>query len=198
MEYILDWSEVDGALKQKLSGMQIEDGEGILRDIPVTFYDPDVDITKATLPMFTLYRNGEAYDPSRWDNSEVHDDVTEDAFGNLASCTTREMPEPWNLTYTIRIYTEYQQDMVLINKYLHRLFPRRSFITIKEVEYDVFFQSFNLYGSQYKNFGQVESGKRMFTEQFSIRIEVNLDVHADTKLTHSFVSKPLVITRTEL
>jgi hypothetical protein len=181
IEYIDNFEEVDTAMFEKLSGCIIDN-----KEVPVTYYSPDVDLTELAKPTIVLYRTPPFPDNSRWQQDEVRDNYIYDENNTLVSISRRKPPEPWSILYTVRTVYEFQQDGVLLNRFLYRKFPRGSFISVKGIGYDVSYAGGSLSGSGYKDFGKTEKGKKTFGETYNYRVDILLDIHEreSTKVVH--------------
>lgn len=172
IEYVDNFEEVDLAFSEKLLNCKI-DG----KEVPVVYYSPDVDLATLEKPSIAIFRNPPFPDYSRWKQDAVIDNHNYDTAGNLISVSSRKPPEPWSIMYTVRTVYEHQLDGVALNRFLFRLFPRGSYITIKNIGYDVRYLNGHLSGSQYKDFGRTEDGKKTLGETYIYRVDILLDLH---------------------
>lgn len=171
-EFIKSFEEVDTAMFDRFTGCVI-DG----KIIEPTYYTPDIDLEELAPPSIVIYRTMPFRDLSRWSNErEFRDNLKYDEKGNLVQMDKREMPEPWSIMYTVKTIYEYQMDGVMLNDQILRLFRRDDFITIKGVNYTVDQLSAGVWGSQYKDFGRVEEGKRRLQETYSYRVDIWLEI----------------------
>lgn len=206
VEYILDYSEVDTAVAEKLSGLCIDHYHPITGEIAVPnkpvdvrYYDPDIDFTEEEHPVIVIYRISEMPDTTRWSIDPVVDNLVtatdpESGKETLESVDIRESPEPWNIYYTVRLIAKFQQDSITLSRFYHQKFPRLSYVTVKGVKYDTSHVSSNLFGAGYKTFGVEKSGKREFIQEYMIKVEINLDIHSPitTKTAKTFEVKTTV------
>jgi hypothetical protein len=176
-EYIMDFDEVDAAIVDKFAGFVI-DG----REVPVTYFSPDIDFQDAEYPAIVVYRMGEQPDYSRWDNGDVRDNWKFEEDGETPkSVDIRLAPEPWNIIYAIRLFTDFQDDMIKLKRFFHVQMPRSAFIAVKGINYDVGFVDYSLPGAGYKDFGKTDVGnetQREFSDQYLVKVEISLDIHS--------------------
>ncbi|MMZ51274.1 hypothetical protein D1872_130090 [compost metagenome] len=190
-EYIIDFEEVDVAVAAKFSGLIIDD-----REVPVTIYNPDVDFEDFVFPLIVLYRSNETFDAIRRSVDPVIDNIvkTIDPLTGeevIQSMDKRNNPEPYNIYYTVRMYTDYHTDMNKIRMFYRKQMTTVTYITIKGVKYDVTEVSFSLTGSGYKDFGRTEEGVRKFAEQYLIKVETSLDLwdRTNTPAAQEFIPR---------
>lgn len=189
-EFIRSLEELDIALFEKFSGVMIEG-----KVIAPTYYTPDVDLVELEAPAIVLYRTNPYRDLTRWNNNEeFSDNPVYDGEGNLTGIDSRLSPEPWSIAYTVKTLYEYQEDGVKLNDFMLRLFPRGSYITINNVDYAVEALSAGLWGSQYKDFGKTEDGKRRFQETYAFRVDFYLEV--DNRRPQKIVREVVIENRT--
>jgi hypothetical protein len=172
IEYVDNFEEVDTAFYNFISDCVI-DG----KPVPVHYYTPDLDLVEIAKPSIIFYRADPVRDLTRWKKDEIRDNEKYDLNGNLVSVDVRQPPEPYSITYNVRTNYEFQQDGVTFNRYFLRKFPRGSYLTIKNIGYDVELLSGGLWGSGYKDFGRVTEGKRIFMGNFSFRVNILLDLY---------------------
>lgn len=170
VNYITSFDQVGLALIEKLSGLTIDE-----REVPVEYFDPDLDLGEAEYPLIVIYKTAEMPDNQRWGIDPIRDNPKY-VNGKLESTDVRDHPEPWNLFYAVRLYTDYQQDLDTLKFFFRKKFPRIAYLEIEGVKYDVFHVDFSIPSSEYRDFGTVEEGKREFSEQYLIKVEVNLDL----------------------
>jgi hypothetical protein len=172
IDFIHTLDELDRAMKDKLRGMIIEG-----KEIVPKFYSPDVDFIDAETPAIIFYRSAENPDATRYTEDKVRDNAVYDDAGNLLQYDVREAPEPWSITYNIRIISEFKSDLPKMARHIKLKFPQRfSYITVKGVDYDVDFLSHSLPGANYKDFGKTEKGKKEFAEQYLVRVNILMDM----------------------
>lgn len=170
-EFINSFEEVDTAMFDIISGFTVGG-----QPVEVTYYTPDVDLVKVDPPALVIYRTMPYRDLSRWSNEEdFYDNPVLNEEGNPVEVDSRKHPEPWSIMYTVKTVYEYQSDGVTLNDNILRLFPRGSYITINNVDYPVEQTTAGLWGSQYKDFGRVEDGKRKFQETYTFKVDVYLE-----------------------
>lgn len=171
-EFIKSFEEVDTAMFHLFSNILIKG-----KKVKLIYYTPDIDLEEAEAPSIVLFRTNPFLDVSRWDNNgQFIDNPVYDADGNVTHRDVRTPPEPWSILYSVKILYEQQLHGVHMNDQILRLFPRGSYITIKGVDYDVEQTSAGLWGTQYKDFGKVEDGKRRFQETYTYRVDILLEI----------------------
>jgi hypothetical protein len=174
---ISDFSKVDEAFISKLKGLQVTDELGALKDVPVVYIDPEPEFQVSEFPTIVVFRQGIYPDPSRWTNDIFYGDIVyDDATGNPISTTKRDAPDPFNVYYGIRLYTQYNQDSVILNQWLMSKLRRGAYLDIEQEQYDVFFLSYKNPEATYRTFGdQPENQQRQSYEQYTFRLEIELD-----------------------
>jgi hypothetical protein len=172
MDFITDWEEVDTAFAEMFSDLQI-DG----KTVPISYYSPDLDLETLALPSLVFYRTDPYLDENRWVTDDIRDNEQYDVNGKLVSVDVRKAPEPWSVMYSLRAYYEFTQDGNAIFRYMAKKLPKGAYITIKNIGYDVILMHGGMFGSGYKNFGQMSEGKRMQIGDYTIKIQVYLDIY---------------------
>lgn len=173
VEYIKSFEEVDIAFAKRFSGIMI-DG----KEVNVVYYSPDVDLNELTeLPTIAIYRKQPFRDVSRWNNHhEYLDSPVYDENNRLISISKREFPEPWAVLYGLRVVYDMQIDGAELNNQVLRRVRRDDIIRIKGYPYLIEMEKAGMWGSQYKNFGQIEDGRRRFNERFDYRLDIWMEV----------------------
>ena len=172
-EFIKSFEEVDLAFAERFSNIIING-----KPVAVTYYTPDVDLLSVDkLPVIAIYRTNPFRDVSRWNNNHEYVDSPEyDERGNLVSVNTRRFPEPWAVLYGLRVVYESQQDGVELNNQILRRVSRDDVINIKGYNYLIEMETAGMWGSQYKDFGRIENGRRRFQERYNYRVDIWMEI----------------------
>lgn len=171
-EFIKSFEEVDTAMFHLFSNIKVKG-----KKVKTIYYTPDIDLEKAEAPSIVVYRTNPFLDVSRWNNNgQFIDNPVYDSAGNVIQRDVRTPPEPWSILYSVKILYEQQLHGVHMNDQILRLLPRGGYITIKGVNYDIEQTSAGLWGTQYKDFGKVEDGKRRFQETYTYRVDILLEI----------------------
>lgn len=172
INFITSYTELDKAFGEKLEGLIINNDV-----IEPIFTSPDIDIELASIPAIVFYRTSESPDNTRWSVDKIRDNWQFDGSNNPVSVDLRENPEPWNFIYVVRLYYRYQEDGGEMNFFMHKRFPRNSFLEIKGVKYDCTMINTpqKLFGAE--DVGTNKYGEREFVDQFTFRVEANLDIY---------------------
>lgn len=173
IEFIKSFEELDEAMFNRFDGFTIDGNP-----VELTYYTPDVDLAELSPPSIVLYRTTPYLDKSRWKKDTIRDNYIYNDEGKPIQFDVRNYPESWSILYTVKTIYDYQMDGVLLNNFIIQQFLRgeSDFITVKGVNYDVEMTSAGLWGSQYKDFGRIEDGKRRFQETYSFRVDFLYDV----------------------
>lgn len=177
MSFDVNIGDYNVAIYEKLSGLQLLDGNGVLVDVPVIYQNPEDEFFTKILPSIVFFRCGFTPDPKRRTNDIFKESIDE--------YTVRVMPclEPINIYYMIRYYYQYQTDGIILHKHIiNKLGLKHSTLEIKGELYDLFYKSYNISGFQYKDYGELEVGEREFSEQFIYVLEGVIDLSDSAKI----------------
>lgn len=173
IEYIKSFEEVDLAFADRFRDIIING-----KPVNIVYYSPDVDLNELKdLPAICIYRKQPFRDVSRWNNHHEYLDSPEyDEYGNLVAISKRKFPEPWAILYGLRVVYDMQIDGVELNNQILRKVERDDIIRIKGYPYLIELETAGMWGSQYKDFGRIEDGRRRFNERYDYRIDVWLEI----------------------
>lgn len=176
VEFIHSFHEVDEAFAKKFSHITV-DG----KPVKIFYATPDVDLSKKVeLPAIAFYRNPPYRDLDRWNNNfEFLDSPVYDDEGKLVGIGKREFPEPWSVTYKLRIAYDLQEHGVQLNNQLLRAVKRDDYIRIKENNYWIDLvraKTFGEGGFDSRIFGRIEDGRRRFQDSFDYRVDIWLEI----------------------
>lgn len=189
-----EFKDFDRAFIQKLKGLKLEDEEGELREVPVSFINPQ-DVypspNKKSLPCIVVFRNGAYPDFYGWryDNSTYYTDITYDEKGNPLKGKAVKATEPYNIYYGIRVYYKLQGDGASLNFYVNKKLHRGAYLTIGKESYDIDFLSYKNPEGTYRTFGQKDLKEpEVWVDQYLFKVEADL-VMDDTTEEAKFSQK---------
>lgn len=190
IEFITSFEEVDVAFANMFRGITVRG-----KPVKVTYATPDVDLTSSVdLPVLAVYRTSPFRDVSRWNNQQEYIDTPEyDDLGKLVRISKRRFPEPWAIMYGVRAIYENQLDGVELTDQIIRLTQRDDYLPIKGYNYLIERDSISPWGTQYKDFGQIEGGRRRFRETYNYRVDIwfEVDTRTPTNTVQSLEIRPL-------
>jgi hypothetical protein len=167
----------DTALKALLQGLTVSDAGNAARPVPVYFGQPDKEIRAQTYPYITLDLVGVKEDASRAHRGYVPmtyapEGVTIQANASGVPITTTQFPIPVDLFYQIVTYSRqprHDRQIIAALTYQGRLPFRFGQLHIPE---DNTLRRLDMLGFSKRD--TTESGKRLFSNIYNIRISAEL------------------------
>lgn len=168
--------EYNIAIQQRLKGLILEDENGVAREVPVYFANPEPEFQVKEVPSIVIFSSEMVLDTSRWTNDVIITDIRKDENGNLDSLLELNNPEPYNIIFTFRYYFKYQIDGNVILMHILKQFPRVSYLDVKGEKYDIIYQNQADPMFGYKTFGE-QGERREFVKQVQYKLEALLDLN---------------------
>lgn len=130
--------DIELAIKQALSNFTVTDENGNTVKVPVFYTNPESEIVVESHPSIVFYQVDVVPDRERMRLDYIYDGQVYDSNGNLISVNVREDADPYIITYDIRIYTLYQQDLKQLERYIMTTFPMRGTLNVNGNLLDMF------------------------------------------------------------
>jgi hypothetical protein len=200
------------ALKEKVSGLKVTDGVSTNRDVKVWFRDPENEVRDMTYPSLVLeygniskasdreHRGGTTlgYIPEEFQPGPVASidpltgvDVTFDPGGtegedfdpSYSPFKVRDYPIPYNLDFTVTLYSRFQTELIPLVAQLARTDRLPERFGYLEVPEDGTIRTLDLVGGPELVSARDSEGRRLFQAIYSVRVVSELNLYDVEQIT---------------
>lgn len=199
------------ALKNKVSGLTITDETSTDREVEAWFRNPENELRDMTFPAIVLEYAGVSkaddrehragmitlgYIPEQFGPGPVGSfDTTQDFDPHDSPFRTFDYPIPYNLDFTITVYSRFQTQLMPIIAQLaqiDRIPPRFGFL---EIPQDGTVRTLDLLGGPEIVAERDPDGRRLFRAVYSVRVISELLIHEVTEILNRIESVNLDVKR---